>query len=544
MTPLTPEEARRVAPYVTNTDQPVFALRNLPPEVCAYLFARYSRSREGVRQMLLAMLDDSDAFFSQGAEVVEQNDAQLEQALTKARAFAEKWIAGYGHKSPAEVAPIHLCFEGVSILFTKVIEDFRLTSPQEKSTRYVIFSRETLYRPTFRRPDGSIDQSLTNDVSHYLDGMMDAYHRAVEAVKARCKEVFAREEGQSERGYETLMTTKACDLCRYLLPVATETNAGVFANAREWEYVISRLLSHELPEAREMGQRVLDEATKVAPTLIKYARFTPYYAETPARMRELAQEQGPEVGDRGPVRASGETYDSGRAENTTDPRSPIPVGCVLHSYEEDAEAHLAAAMLYPYARQSYDALYHQLSGPEAAGERERIIDAYLSGCGPWYTPLRAVENAVYRIEFTCDYGAYRDLQRHRIGTSLDPVLTPHLGAAIPEEIVEWGFAPVFEEAFERSAALWSRIMERTDDALQAQYVLPMMANYRFFRVWNLRQVMNVIKLRSARQGHTSYRQAAQALYREVERVHPLLARYIQVDLGDYPLAREGTKATR
>src|SRR4051794_17295717 len=107
--PLSTEEARRVSPYVTHTEGPVFALRNLPPEVCAYLFARYSRSKEGVREMLLKMLDDSDAFFAQGAASVEAADAQLEGALDKARAFAEKWIAGYGHKSPAEDAPLHLC---------------------------------------------------------------------------------------------------------------------------------------------------------------------------------------------------------------------------------------------------------------------------------------------------------------------------------------------------------------------------------------------------------------------------------------------------
>jgi thymidylate synthase ThyX len=534
---LTPEDARRVAPYVTNADQPVFALRNLPPEVCAYLFARYSRSKEGVREMLLAMLDDSDAFFAHSPSPLEgegeYHDAQLEQALTKARKFAEKWIAGYGHKSPAEDAPLHLCFEGVSILFSKVIEDFRLTSPQEKSTRYVVFSRDTLHRPTFQNADGSTDLSLTAEASAHLDRLMDTYLQAAEAVKARCMEEFPREEGQSERGYETLMTTKACDLCRYLLPVATQTNVGVFANAREWEYIFSRLLSHELPEAQALGALALEEAKKVAPTLIKYAQETAYYAETPAKMRLLVQGSG--IGGRGSGSPS-------VAEISLSGRNPAP--CSVHSYEPDAEIHLAAAMLYPYSSESYEELYHRLSGPDAAEERERIIDTYLSGCGRWDTPLRAVENTTYRIEFICDYGAYRDLQRHRIGTSLDTVLTPQLGPSIPEEIEAWGFGPLFHEAFDASAALWSQIIDRTGDHLQAQYVLPLMTNYRFFRVWNLRQVMNVVKLRSAREGHTSYRRVAQALYHEIARVHPLLARYIQVDLGDYALAREGTKATR
>jgi thymidylate synthase ThyX len=539
MESLSPEEARRVSPYVTNADQPVFALRNLPPEVYAYLFARYSRSKEGVRQMLLAMLDDSDALFGREAGEPGESEAgresgDLEEALAKARAFAEKWIAGYGHKSPAEDAPLHLCFEGVSILFSKVIEDFRLTSPQEKSTRYVVFSRDTLYRPAFRRPDGSPDSETTEEVSRHLDRMMDAYQETIRAVKERCVEAFPREERQTERGYDTLMTTKACDLCRYLLPVATQTNLGVFANAREWEYIISRLLSHELPEAREIGERAKTEALKVVPTLIKYARPSAYYAETPPRMRALAREF--EASD-GFDRAA--AYGERRASDALTART-----CEILSYEPDAEAHLAAAMLYSYSDLPYESLYHRFVGPEGVARRRQAIDAYLAECGPHDAPLRATENALYRIEFVCDYGAYRDLQRHRMGTSLDPVLTPALGPSLPEEIEAWGFAPVFQEAFEAAARLWERIMDRTGDSLQAQYALPLMSRYRFFRVWNLRQTMNVIKLRSAREGHASYRRVAQALYHEVARVHPDLARFISADLGDYALARHGTKATR
>ncbi len=521
--PLTPEEARRIAPYVTHTDRPVFALRNLPPEVCAYLFARYSRSREGVRRMLLKMLDDSDAFFAETPPPVETGDAQLETALAKARAFAEKWIAGYGHKSPAEDAPLHLCFEGVSILFSKIIEDFRLTSPQEKSTRYVVFSRDTLYRPDFG------DAALTADVSAHLDQMMSVYHETVEAVKERCRAEYLREPGQSERGYETLLTTKACDLCRYLLPVATQTNLGVFANAREWEYLLGRLASHELPEARELGRLALEAAGMVAPTLIKYAKASEYYAQLPPTMRKRAAAMGYGVAG-GPV-----------APFPADSLAPPPL-CLLHSWEEDAEAHLAAAMLFPHADASYDELLRRLSAPASAELRALIIEQYLMDCGPHDTPMRAVENTVYRIEFTCDYGAYRDLQRHRMGTSLDPLLTPHLGACVPEEIEAWGFGGVFLDLFRDSADLWRRIVASESDVAQAQYVLPLMTRYRFFRVWNLRQVMNVVKLRTARQGHTSYRQVAQALYHEVARVHPGLARYITVDLEEYALAREGTRA--
>src|SRR5947209_12912808 len=64
-------------------------------------------------------------------------------ASEKARAFHEKWVVGYGHGSVAEHAVIHLAIEDVSIVGSKVIEDLRLGSYTEKSTRYVVFDTKS-----------------------------------------------------------------------------------------------------------------------------------------------------------------------------------------------------------------------------------------------------------------------------------------------------------------------------------------------------------------------------------------------------------------
>jgi thymidylate synthase ThyX len=73
--------------------------------------------------------------------------------------------------------------------------------------------------------------------------------------------------------------------------------------------------------------------------------------------------------------------------------------------------------------------------------------------------------------------------------------------------------------------------------LEAQYAVPL--GYRIRTLWtlNLRELFHVIELRSARQGHTSYRRIAQALYRTAIAVHPWLKDLIRVDLNDYALAR-------
>ncbi|MGH7378238.1 MAG: FAD-dependent thymidylate synthase, partial [Candidatus Methylomirabilales bacterium] len=148
MHPADPEaEAALLRPYVTNLDRPVFALRNLPEEVVAVLFAYYSRSRETLRANLLKLLREGDLDLAGGTPPAEPDDQGLAAAREKARQFHEKWVVGYGHASVAEHAVAHLALEDVSILASKVVEDMRLAAYTEKSTRYVVFEKERYYRP-------------------------------------------------------------------------------------------------------------------------------------------------------------------------------------------------------------------------------------------------------------------------------------------------------------------------------------------------------------------------------------------------------------
>src|SRR5439155_21507617 len=140
------EASALLAPYVTNLDEPVFALRNLPEEVVAVLFAYYSRSKADLRTNLLKLIQDEDLALRDGVEVDEADEGQLTLAREKARQFHEKWVVGYGHASVAEHAVAHVAIEDVSIIATKIIEDTRLASYTEKSTRYVLFDGEKCCR--------------------------------------------------------------------------------------------------------------------------------------------------------------------------------------------------------------------------------------------------------------------------------------------------------------------------------------------------------------------------------------------------------------
>ena len=112
-------------------------MQHLPEEVVAVLFAYYSRSRDSLRRNLLKLVCQGDLDLLGQRPAMPKARADLTHARDKARQFHEKWVVGYGHASVAEHAVVHLAIENVSIIAGKVVEDMRLASFTEKSTRCV-----------------------------------------------------------------------------------------------------------------------------------------------------------------------------------------------------------------------------------------------------------------------------------------------------------------------------------------------------------------------------------------------------------------------
>jgi thymidylate synthase ThyX len=501
----TRKEMAILAPYVTNVEQPIYALKNLPEEVVAVLFAYYSRSRDSLRRNLLKLIQERDIDVEAHLASSSLGEAELTEAKEKARQFHEKWVVGYGHASVAEHAVVHLALEDVSIVATKIIEDSRLASFTEKSTRYVLFDDHKFYHVP-RLMQSPLAALYEDAVRLLLHSYVTSIPQVVEGIKAR----VPRRTGQSERTYETACRAKAYDLLRYLLPASTMTNLGLTINARALEHLLTKLLSHPLEEARDLATAMKREAVKVVPTLLKYADHNPYFAETDQALRHLGRELFAEEEPPG-------------TPSVSLVRSP-----------EDAEEQLAAAIVFGYTQLSWAQVAERV-GKLPASQRQRIIDEYLQRREPHDQPLRALEHLYYTFDIVLDYGAFRDIQRHRMATQTRQDLSTRYGYSVPEEIVAFGLGDVFQACMTRAADAHTRIAEQFP--LEAQYVLPLAYRIRVLFTWNLRELCHFIQLRSARQGHASYRRIAQEVYREVERVHPTLARYIRVDLADYQLGR-------
>jgi thymidylate synthase ThyX len=509
----TPEEINALKPYVSNTDHAAFVVQNLPEEVVAVLFAYYSRSKESLRRNLLKLLVDQDLDMTGRVVVEEDDDEKLANAREKAKQFHEKWVVGYGHASVAEHAIAHIAIEDVSIVASKIIEDNRLASYTEKSTRYVVFDPEKYYQAP--ELDGTEFAKLYHQVTSAL---MNKYAEltplAIEEIKRR----IPQREGQTNLAYNAACRAQACDVLRYILPAATFTNIGLTVNGRALEHLITKMLSHPLREAQEFGAAIKQEAASVVPTLLKYANYNAFIDDTNREMSRIADE----------------LLNSQAAFDTTSKTETKQNGVTLVHYDKDADHKLVAAILYEYTHaNALDVEAHVRQMTEE--EKERVVDEYLKRRDKWDEPLRALEHIYYTFDILVDYGAFRDIQRHRMATQTNQLLTNAHGYETPQEINDYGYGKIFTELVERGGEAYEKIA--VDFPYEAQYVLPLAYRKRAMFTWNLRSLHHFISLRSARQGHVSYRDIAQKVYQELVRVHPMLARYIRVDMESYAMAR-------
>lgn len=493
------EEIGILKNHVSSVDSDIYVIKNLPPEVVAVLFAYVSRSPASFRENLLKLIKSKD--LDMGGLIRSYSGQEYGEAKEKARAFHEKWVVGYGHSSVAEHAVASIAMENVSILATKAIEDSRLASYTEKSTRYQVFDRDRFYRPaSLMRSD------LAGTYRKTCEGLFDLYLELMPKLTEYMKRKHPKPKDMEGRLYESVTKARACDIARYVLPASTLTNLGVTINSRTLENMISKLLSNPLKEMRDIGERAKEEVLKVIPTLVKYADANPYIQETGISMGSLAEAMGTKRG--------------GKSKAVT-----------LVDYDRDAENKLISSILYRYSHDPYERIYRRVSSMKE-GERMGIFDDFLGKMGEHDFPMRELEHVYYTFDILVDYGAFRDIQRHRICTQTNQELTTRNGYDVPNEIGEIGYGDKFRKAMESASEAFEKIHGKFPK--EAQYVVPLAFRKRTLFTWNLRELHHFIRLRSGREGHVSYRRIAWEVYREIKRVHPALAKYIKVDFSEGP----------
>jgi len=505
--------ANGTSPSVGSPSTEVYAIFGAEPEIQAYAMAKYSRSALSMKESL------------------------KEISTQKAEKFLNTFYFQYGHRSIADLAHIALAIERLSILAAIVIADEQRWDGQERSTRYQDFRKSGYYTPDF-----GDDDSARRLYQNTIAGLFSAYESVSEKVFHYLADITPKPPDMKQEAYERTLRARAFDISRYLLPLATNTSLGEIVNARTLESQVSHLLSHTHKEVRYLGELLKRAATsaaynvnhdslrdlvgriqeispelgaraeaellrevRVAPTLVKYADPNRYEMETRRELQQIASEL---MGD--------------------SPVDPAPLVDLLD--DEPLEIELATTLLYEHGLHPYRQLRRKV---EDIGERRRqeIIDAGLRHRGRHDEMLRSFyAGQQFRFDILMDIGGFRDMHRHRRCIQIEQAFTTQHGYDAPNELGLAGALDEYKNAMDGAASAVTNIASGASaEAIEnSQYAIPLGFRKRTLFKMDFAEAAYISELRSGPAGHFSYRKVAYAMFEELQKKHPSLAKYFRV----------------
>ena len=485
----TPDESAALSPYFSNIDSPVFVIKNLPEVVKGALFARYSRSAKSLRRLFLDEFLDS--VFPRAAN---ENFVGTERA----NRLYERVFHGYGDDSVAQLGGAHIACEGVSNVLTKVLERGRLMSYLEQSTRYVPYTERPGGRWKYVVPREIVDARVRTRYSTLLDQAFQIYEHWIEPVQEYFRTEHPNNRGDSESVYRTAIRSKTLDTLRGLLPAATRSNVGIFGSGQAFEALLIKMRSHALKEAQDIAELMLAELRTTIPAFL-----------TRVDLQDRGQKWGQYLRD---CQKSTRTLAD---QMFTDTTSSSESEVVLTEFDPEAEIKVVAAALYGSSNRSEIELL-SIARSMSTEERICVLRAYVGDrTNRRYRPGRAFERTSYCFDILSDYGAFRDLQRHRMLSLEWQSLSSRHGYTQPSAIAAVGATNDWHRVMAEAASLHELLTERYGPTV-AQYPISMAYRIRFYMHMNAREAMHVIELRTAPQGHPAYRRVCQQMHKLIE----------------------------
>jgi thymidylate synthase ThyX len=342
-----------------------------------------------------------------------------------------------------------------------------------------------------------------------MDEIFEIYSAALPRVQAWAADTYPAAPGESDKAHARAIKAKALDLLRGLLPASSLSHMGIFATGQTYEQLILHLLAHPLPEARHYGSMILDAIQAVMPSFVSRVERPDRGGEwvTYLRTRERAAERW--AARLGLDRAAGDDGAGGPS-----------VRLVHHDGDEDL---MLAALLFEATSADGRATQAAVSALSSDERGALLADLVGERANRRHRPGRGLESLRYRFEIVSDYGAFRDLQRHRMLTCQWQTLTPDLGAGVPGEVDEAGVGDDYRRALDISQRTYESLLDAGHDRRAAMYALCLGYRLRYVLDLNAREAMQLIELRSGREGHPAYRAVAHQMHERIAAVHPTVA---------------------
>ncbi len=505
---LTDEGKKRIESWVTDVESPVYAFsEDADPQAVAAAMARLSRNSNDLRTII-------------ASEFIEDADKEI--------GLLRRVVNQFGDDSVMQLYPLQVVVEGMSNLATKEVEWGRLAAYLEQSTRYLRFDKKDENGRYAYYTPAEFDDETTELYEKTNNEIFDTYSELYEKLKQYIMDNSSTPEDERDGAWRTACHAQACDGVRSLLPASTKATVGIVGSAQAVNNMIQHLRSHELPEMNKIGGQVLDAVRAVAPVFFERTDMPTrgdlivhHRSETRDQSKDLAKQILPEL------EVSKEDMGPG-----------VKLVGVDGAEDELVVKILADSSDYPYEK--IIEVVEQLDSEK----KEEVLKTYI---GDRYNrrakPGRAFEFLHYTFEVQCDYGAFRDIQRHRIVDGLDwQSLDIKLGHVTPDIIVNAGLDQAYQSAFKKSQELYGELKKRGYDD-QAQYATLFGHMMRFTVKINARSLVHTAELRTSPQGHPAYRKVYQDMHKLVAEVHPNVAEAMKFvsQSEDEELARLGAE---
>jgi thymidylate synthase ThyX len=378
--------------------------------------------------------------------------------------FQEKWVLQFSHSSVAELANIPICFEGVSIVASKFLESLQRPGYSEKSTRYQSFSSES-----FVTPPGA-----PRTMKEFASRLYGTY----EALLPRVTAHIAAKTGKSPE--DRTVKARAFDNVRYLLPAGTGTNLAWVGNARDARYLINSALGSSNPEIQAIGEAARAAVGEFCPVFVKDSEPDSYEPKVKS-LGSVSQKFNPSAPD---------------------------------WYVDVHNRHLL-----PDADKVVATF--EATVADRHGMSWTAFSKHMESRGKRAVP-RIFRTVRMAFDVMMDYGAYRDLQRHRRCEQYSEPLTPDYGFLIPDDIAGTDMEGEYVAAMSSVAHYADEKVVHDSDLLQ--YVVPLGFLHRTVFDMDLAEVYYVSELRTQPQGHISYRRVGYEMFAAAKSVYgPLMA---------------------
>lgn len=490
---------RYLKKIISDHRRPVYAFHgNYNPVIAAAAMARLSRRAGDMRVTIL------DEFALSGAKE--------EQLLNRV-------ITQFGDDSVQQLVGLHVTVEGASNILTKQLEWGRLGAYLEQSTRYIYLDQKDNGGHYNYFIPKNLSQTLQRQYKKILDKIFDNYSEVVRKLAQYISENSSVPAAERDIAWRGAIRAQACDAARAMLPVATKLTVGIFASAQALESLVMHLLSEDLIEARETGEAILEQLRKVAPVFFERA-------DRPDRGGALVA-----------YRANTKNALKILVEANLKLAQPVQLkqAAQLVEFWPKHEFDLVPYMLFEHSKHSLAEIKDKVkTWPDK--KKLYVFKAYVGErLNRRHKPGRALEQAHYRWDIVCDYGIFRDLQRHRMVDDLRwQKLTPDYGFDMPELILKADLEQPFQDAFDLSAQLYNDI-SAAGYTPEAQYATLLGHKMRWTMMYNAREAFHLHELRTSPQGHPGYRKLVKEMHDQVAKVHPNLAKaMIFVNKDDDP----------